>query len=243
MNYIDTHFHLDLFDDINLIDEIEKNNVYSIAATNLPSVFDHTYKLALNKKYVRAALGYHPELVYQHQDEIDLFVNNLTKTRYIGEIGLDFSGKTESDKKIQIIVLNRILEECANIGNKILTLHSRGAQKEVIDCIGNNFPGIVILHWYSGSFKELERALKAGFFFSINIAMLNSEQGRKIISYIPIEKLLTESDGPFIKNNNKIASPLEISYTVEKLADFIRVEKEILKSTVYNNFNSILRRE
>jgi TatD DNase family protein len=115
-----------------------------------------------------------------------------------------------------------------------LTVHSRRAEKEVIDTIGSNYPCKTILHWYSGSIKELERAIDFGFYFSVNMAMLKSENGKKIIQVIPDDKILTETDAPFI---TEIDSPLLIHKTVCKL--------EILKPTaskelIYQNFKKLI---
>jgi TatD DNase family protein len=59
--YFDMHFHLDLFSNAEqVVKDIEGNGIYTIAVTNTPSVFNYSYKLCENKKFVRAALGMHP---------------------------------------------------------------------------------------------------------------------------------------------------------------------------------------
>ena len=145
---------------LEILSSIEKSKIYTIAVTNTPSVFKFSYDLTKNKKYIKAALGLHPELVHQRAVELMLFKKYIKLTRYIGEVGLDFSPRNLSSKNKQIKIFEQIIKICADAGDKILTIHSRRAEKEVINIIGDNFSGKVILHWYSGSIKNLEKALK-----------------------------------------------------------------------------------
>ena len=61
----------------------------------------------------------------------------------------------------------------------------------------DGFQGSVILHWYSGSIKELQVAIEREYYFSINHQMIRSNVGRNIINLIPMNKILIESDAPF----------------------------------------------
>jgi TatD DNase family protein len=242
MNYIDTHFHLDLCKDyMELINEIENNKIYTIAVTNTPSVFDYTYNLTKHTKYIRTALGLHPELASQRINELSIFKDRIHFTKYIGEIGLDFRKEvSDENRKTQMEVFEDIITECSKFGNKILTIHSRGAHKEINEIINNNFPGKIILHWYSGSIKELERSLQNGYYFSINIAMLKSIKSHDIIKHIPIDKILTESDGPFIMYNNKTSSPLLMIQTVIDLALLLKLDPMEVGKRISDNFKFIL---
>jgi len=242
MNYIDTHFHLDLCTNPQeLAQEIERANIYTIAVTNTPSVFDFTYQLSKDKKFLRAALGLHPELVHQRAAELPMFMDLISLTRYIGEIGLDFSSRNVSSKIDQIRIFEKIIDRCAIEGRKIITIHSRRAEKEVIEIIGNKFPGKVILHWYSGSIKALETAIDYGFYFSINYQMINSKNGQDIIRKIPNNKLLTESDGPFIEVDKDRSSPKNIQRTCLELDSMFNRKEGATKSIIYENFTNMLK--
>lgn len=232
MNYCDTHFHLDLHQDLLIADKIEHSEIYTIAVTNTPSVFFYTDKIAMGKKYLRAALGLHPQLAIERQQELSLFKDLLVKTRYVGEIGLD--NKYGNDFGVQREVFDKIISWCGETGGKILTVHSRRAEREVIDIIGNNYPCKTILHWYSGNIKELERAIDYGFYFSVNMAMINSENGKKIIQAIPNDRILTETDAPFVA---KVDSPLFIHETVSKLAI---LKPSVSSQLLFQNFKNLL---
>ena len=165
----DTHFHLDLFNNPgNVLAQIERAKIYTIAVTNLPDLFSHTDTLTQNSKYVRPALGFHPELVCQHKQQFEKFIKLCEQTRYIGEVGLDNYNKSPSDYATQKNVFEKIIRNCSDLGKKILTVHSRRAEKDVVSIVGSNFSGKIILHWYSGSIKEIERALDYNFYFSVN---------------------------------------------------------------------------
>lgn len=237
---LDTHFHLDLWQQPSICASIEQSGIYTIAVTNTPSVFHYTQKIASTSKYIRAALGLHPQLAAERQNELPLFVNLLSTTRYVGEIGLD--DRNSSDFRIQRKVFEAVVSACADAGNKILTIHSRRADKEVVDILGEQFPGKVILHWFSGSLSVLERAVNAGHYFSVNQAMVNSSTGKKLVQAIPTHRLLTESDGPFVEVSGRPCSPLTISLIMEGLVS-IKPELEYEAATadvIFSNFRRLL---
>ena len=237
----DTHFHLDLcLNPEDMVLQIENAKVYTIAVTNAPSVFFYTQKITKNSKYVRAALGLHPELAAQRKNEVNQFISLVTKTKYIGEIGLDNQNKSIDDYSIQKEIFEKILTACADKKEKILTVHSRKASTDVVSMIGSNFPGKVVLHWYSGGLKDLETAIKNGFYFSINYPMTLSESGKKIIERLPIDRILIETDGPFTALKNQKFSPLMAGYILKKL---VELNKHINSETLLQNFRNLLSSE
>lgn len=194
----DTHLHLDLMKNRKkIVDEITKKNVYSIAVTNLPTVFNRDKQIIPETKYLKHALGYHPELISDYPDLLSVFKKELKNTRYIGEIGLDASQSYRQSFEQQKVIFSSIISHCHKVGGKILTIHSRKAEKEVLDILGDKFNGQVIMHWYTGTMKNLETAIDRGYWFSINPKMISSKNGRRIMYKIPIEKYLIETDSPF----------------------------------------------
>lgn len=242
MNLIDTHFHLDLFkNDIQIADEIEKNKIYTIAVTNAPHVFEHTKKLCTNKKYIRPALGYHPEVIPVVGDKFSLFEKLFLETKYIGEVGLDFSNSTDNEISEQTRILKKILNLCNEDGHKILTIHSRKAESDIVNMIGNKFNGKIILHYYSGDLYTLKKAIEYGFYFSINAAMIRTNKGKKIISEIPLNRILTETDAPFLSMDNR---SFELNNTINsiiiELSKIINKPQSEISALIYNNFKEIV---
>lgn len=243
-SFVDTHCHIDLYPDpAKVIAELEREKIYTVAVTNAPFVFRHTAKFADGSKYIRAAVGLHPELVATHSDQVDKLLPFLKETRYVGEIGLDYVTSDEGLRRKQRKVLETIVGWCADQKNKILTLHSRRAASDVINIVGNNYPGKVILHWFSGSSKEMELATSYGMYFSVNSAMMTSGKGSSLVSKMPVERMLTESDGPFVNVDGKNSQPLIIRRAIEGLALVWDKPFEEAKSIVFNNFCDMLTQD
>lgn len=238
----DTHLHLDLFaEPKEIIKAIESQKHYSIAVTNLPQVFTKTKELCAGSKYLRPALGYHPELAHKFNNQFELFCELLDETRYIGEIGIDNLRKTVEDFNSQKLIFEKIIKVCAIKKDKILTIHSRRAEKEVLSIIGNRFPGKVILHWYSGSISDLEKAISFGFYFSINYSMTQSKNGINIIQNIPTDRLLLESDSPFIGVDRESLITVDLNSTVREIAKIKGLTLQDLINNLKINFINLIK--
>lgn len=192
----DTHFHLDLQKDREAaIRTIEEKQIYTIAVTNLPDLY-RKESVEIASKYIRFALGFHPELIHQYNSLLSLFWDLLPEVRYVGEVGLDLVDK--SHEKEQEAFFGELVERCRYDCNKIFTIHSRLAGDKVLDILGDNYRFKAILHWFSGGRKELEKAIEKGCFFSVNGAMVKSKRFLELLPLIPCSRLLIETDSPFI---------------------------------------------
>jgi len=233
--FVDAHCHIDLYQaPRRTIEQAESDRVYTIAVTNAPSVFAHTAGLVAGSRYVRAAIGLHPELVHSHRHELDSFRDYLAQTRYVGEVGLDYMTLDEEIRSQQRHVLSQVALWASDSGDKILTVHSRRAVRDVISIL-SGIKAKVILHWFSGTKKDLERALECGFFFSVNNAMLRSDAGRALVLRMPADRVLTETDGPFIQDGREPATPSTVKGTVRDLAElWVRSLEDVQKSTLAN---------
>lgn len=237
---MDAHMHFDLYENRDeVLEYIESKKSYTIAVTNLPELFQKYNRIYTNKKFVKIALGFHPELVEEYMNQQVLFRQLVDETRFIGEIGLDFANISDGERNSQITVFKNILSWCTD-KNKILSVHSRAASKEVVSLL-DGFKGKVILHWYSGRIVDLETALSRGYYFSINHQMIKSENGRKIVKKIPVDRILIESDAPFTKG-------MESEYTLnfnEKvclyLANNYNQMVDMVKKRIKANFAEVLK--
>lgn len=197
---IDTHCHFDMMPHPEAyISAKEKAGDIVIGMTNLPSHFRMGQPHLRLFKHVRLALGVHPLLASENKNELPLFNSLLDLTSYIGEIGLDFSKEGLSTKGDQVFVLRKLLEKLEG-KKKIISVHSRKAEKELFDLLCEYNINNVIFHWYSGPIDLIPSIISKGYYFSINEAMSISKNGRAIIKEIPRNRILTESDAPF---NNK----------------------------------------
>lgn len=224
---IDTHCHFDMMSDpVMYIDKVEKKGDIVIGMTNLPSHFQMGFPHIKDYKNIRLALGYHPQIVTAAKNELLLFDQLLDQTSYIGEIGLDFSPDFVSSKDKQLSVLRHILSVLKG-KNKIVSVHSRGAEKELLELLSEYEINNVIFHWYTGPIKIIPAILDRGYYFSINEAMAHSVNGKKTIAAIPKNCILTESDSPYNKKS-----------CIEKVLQDIGMTE----SEVYSNFCTLLQR-
>lgn len=240
MNFFDTHCHIDLYPDYKeVISEIRNEQIETVAVTNTPSVFKQCVAVTREVENIYPALGLHPELVAQRHKELGMLLELIGETRFIGEVGLDFTTSDEDIRKLQGKVFGSILEASAGYGDKIITVHSRRAAAETVSMIGKNYAGKVILHWYSGSQKVLREAISNGLYFSVNPSMVRSESGRKLIALMPVERILTETDGPFVQVGNEVAKPPHVKNVVEELALMWKKDASWVSEQLYKNYKGL----
>src|SRR5690554_3516799 len=146
---IDVHCHFDMAKNPEkYISDNEKRKIITIGMTNLPSHFQMGINHVRRYKYIRLALGLHPLRAKEHAKEYSKFRQYVNETSYIGEVGLDFSREGFSTKEIQIKSFEIVLD-CIGTKNKILSLHSRRAEKETLEMLTEKGIENAIFHWYS----------------------------------------------------------------------------------------------
>ncbi len=242
MLYYDTHCHIDLGNGIEeIIDEIENEKIYVIAVTNLPVLYDKLDK-TLSSKYIRPSLGFHPELVFKYRNLIPKLWEYLEKTRYIGEIGLDFNkNTTKEDKEVQINFLKELFKRCNLTERKIISIHSRGAEREIEDILIDDFNGVLIFHWYTGGIKVMETFLETGAYFSVNKAMTNSKSGKKIIKNIPLDRILIETDFPFAENSENKYKKIILDEIIFEISQIKHISIFEAQKILSNNFKMVIK--
>lgn len=237
---IDTHCHIDLYKNPEkILRECELQGISVISMTNLPSHFERGFPFFQKTAKCRIALGLHPLYAQNHKTEINLFLKNIDKTSYIGEVGLDFSSEGINAKSIQIESFEMILQTVSN-KKKILSIHSRKAEKEILELLKRYRAKNAIFHWYSGSVKLIDSIIESGYFFSINPKMIQSKNGKDIISKIPLDRLLTESDGPFIQTNEKPINPWDIKEVLTYISETRQLSYLDVETQIKNNFFNLI---
>lgn len=238
----DTHFHLDFITDTDeratFVREAAERGVGLVAQTVLPSEFAASIadfapgglldfpvrdsQTGTAEPAALPALGFHPWWIRdekQAQEELDIFAAHVGATRYIGEVGLDFSPRRldATPRPLQEAVLRRILKTVgdavrdaavgdAAVGDKaasasepyVFSVHAVRAVSAVLDIWEECAPAHaqLIIHWFSGTSDELTRLMRAGGFISVNPRMLETKRGRTYIRQVPSDRLLLETDLP-----------------------------------------------
>lgn len=242
---VDFHCHLDLYPDFEaVVAECEASEIQTLAVTTTPLAFPRNLELTRSTRNVRAALGLHPQLVADRAKDIEAFPELLGQTRYIGEVGLDASPRFYRSFGDQERVFSHILSLCAEAGGKILTVHSVRAATRVLDHVERLFPpdrGKVVLHWFTGSAQEAKRAVDLGCYFSINSQMLlKAAHAATITSVIPTDRLLTETDGPFVQHDGRSVRPMHVGSLTESLARVLRKDASHVRGLIYANLKRLL---
>ncbi|MBL8903587.1 MAG: TatD family hydrolase [Rhizobiales bacterium] len=241
---VDFHCHLDLYPDLEeAISACEDTQTATLAVTTTPKAFRRNLQLSSKSKFVRVGIGLHPHLAEERWTELPLFEVLLRETRYVGEIGLDAGPHFYRSLDRQTQVFRRILSACAEQGNKILSVHSVRTVSKILDCVEELFPmdaGKVVLHWFSGSAAEAARASSLGCYFSINQAMFRSERGLAVIKTLPIDRLLTETDGPFVEVDSNPIRPGDVAEAIRLLALARGYDADSMRKQVVINFVALV---
>lgn len=238
---LDTHCHLDLYPDpTRTALNAESAGVFVVCVTNLPSAFLAARPHVRKFKRVRLALGLHPLSAELHTDnELSQFKKLVGETSFIGEVGLDFSREGRETKSRQLNSFQFVLR-ALNREPKFVTIHSRQAESAVLEVLQQEYPHPVVFHWYSGAMKCLEDAIQAGHFFSINPAMIRSAKGRDVISRVPRDRILTESDGPFVQMGSRAIEPADVRAVEETLGTIWRTDILAARTIVQQNFQQLI---
>lgn len=197
---IDAHCHLESF---------KKHALDSLPSSILPvtSGYSHssnlkTYEIA-SKLGVPYSLGIAPQTVLREGTaDLDSWVSFIegASPNAIGECGLDFHwGKTPLEHKVEEVVFLRMISLARRM-KLPLVLHSRKAESACLDVLEREkWDGGFMMHFFSGTLEEAERAVSMGGI--ISIVSLHSKNRKKVIEGIPLEKLVVETDAPYVHRN------------------------------------------
>ncbi len=249
---IDSHCHLDHEPLLSNLDDVIKkskdaglNKILTICTT-LDS-FIRIKKIVKKDDMIFGTYGIHPHEAKNDKVSSSLIVkeiNNNKKIIGIGETGLDFY-YNHSDKSDQIKSLDEHIQAALEL--KIpLIIHSRNAEDETLK-IFNNYKNDnlkILMHCFTGSKKFAEKLLDLNAFFSASgiITFKNSTELQDTFRFIPLEKLLVETDSPFLApepKRGKKNEPSFVRYTAEKLAYLKKVTNSEISKITTNNFDKL----
>lgn len=237
---IDFHCHVDLYPNPHEIArECRDRKLRVLSVTTTPSAWDGTS--ALGGGTIITALGLHPQLAHERKGELPLFDRILPGCAYVGEVGLDGAPDFETHWKDQIDVFRHILNACNEIGGRVMSIHSRRATTPVLDLLElYSGSGTPILHWFTGTVRELDRAISLGCWFSVGPAMFRSKRGKDLVMRMPRERVLTESDGPFAQLKGRSIFPWEVDVAVDALAKCWESDSGLVGQILRDNLRILL---
>jgi len=229
---IDSHCHLEQDDYSEDRDEViekckkELNAVVTSCAH--PKKFDLTMQMVEKYKgFVFATVGIHPEYIKEitekEKDELlESIKKNKDKIVGVGEVGLDFNWVKESDwqkkqKELFIEFINFVKEI-----KKPLVVHSRDAYEECVKILEQEDAKDVLMHMF-GENSLVKRILENGWYVSTNTIIMSSKKYKKVVRDMPIDKILTETDSPWLGPEGKRNDPTSVRIVVEKISEMKKI--------------------
>jgi TatD DNase family protein len=240
---IDLHCHLDLYPEPSAVaEECARRGMFVLSVTTTPSAWKGTSALSAGSERIRTAVGLHPQLAQQRRSELDQFDRLVHETRYVGEIGLDGTPECKPFWRDQLEVFEHVLNTCAAVGGRILTIHSRRAENDVLERLERQpGAGVPILHWFSGSYGSLERAILLDCWYSVGPAMLRGKRGRELVKRMPVDRVLTESDGPFVLFGDRTIQPWDVEDAVKQLGEIWLLQACDVQERLAANLRTLVR--
>lgn len=213
----DMHCHLDFSDEGVAAASAMYGRIAAFSATVDPRDFDRVRAYFAGCAHIRVGLGLHPWQASSPDfaEQVDAFVARVSSCAFVGEVGLDFSPQRASTRDSQVAAFERIVRACVEhpvepAAGGIVSIHAVRAVDETIDVfvrtgvvsasgaqepffLGGRAP---VIHSFNGTSDQLQRAVKAGFFFSVGPRLLATKRGRAYVRAIPRSRLLFETDMP-----------------------------------------------
>ena len=249
---IDSHCHLDhetLFE--NLDEVINRSKVVGIKklltiCTTIES-FNRIKKLVKRDEIIFGTFGIHPHETEANIINKDIIIKNINENKKIigiGETGLDFF-YNHSNKNSQINSFKEHIE-ASIVLKKPIIIHSRNAEDETFEILNSYKKDDlrILMHCFTGSFEFSKKLLSLGAFFSASgiITFKNSTELQNTFKTIPLDRLLIETDSPFlapIPMRGKKNEPSFIKYTAEKLSLITNQPVDQIVKLTTINFNNL----
>ncbi|MFW6269645.1 MAG: TatD family hydrolase [Bacillota bacterium] len=246
MQLIDTHAHLDFprfdKDREEVIKRARKNDIVKIVnvGANLASS-RRSLELSQHYEYIFATAGVHPhdaDQVDKNSIQVLKDFSKPDKVVAIGEIGLDFH-YNNSPQEVQIKAFKKQLQLAREI-NLPVVIHSREAERETMKILKEAEINRGILHCFAGDMKMAEEALDMGLYLAFGgiITFNSADKLRKIVKNIPLERILLETDAPYltpVPRRGKRNEPSYVRYVAKKIADIKKVEVEKIAEITSSN--------
>ncbi|MFA5175715.1 MAG: TatD family hydrolase [Candidatus Nanoarchaeia archaeon] len=239
---IDAHCHLD-FEEFDKDIDLVIKRFPGIIIQNAVSLDSMKKSLIIAKKYnnVKLAFGVYPtralELTEKDFEKALSFIReNKDNIIALGEIGLEYKESQEREK--QIINLKKLLKLAEEI-KKPLIVHSRKAELEVLELLKNSKVKVV-LHCFNGNTTAVRTALEYNFYFSVPTNISNSKNLKKLVKIVPIDRILTETDAPYLSPiKGQRNEPLNVKHTIKVISEIKHITEENVEEQIYRNYKLI----
>lgn len=248
---IETHFHLDMLKNLSREEVVKKSLLHNIEkmitiSTNADNL-DEVILIAETFPSIYCTQGLHPHEAKEWGDDVKAkIIKNLLSPRSkkivaVGEIGLDYY-YSKSPREEQILAFEEQLQIAIDF-NLPVVIHSRDADEDTITTLKKYSPQMPkkgVIHSFTSSLDLARFALAEGFFLGFNgiITFKNAENVRDALRITPIERILLETDSPFLAPDPYRGvenAPFYLPFIAQKVAEIIEVNLEVLLPVTYQN--------
>lgn len=241
MLYIDAHAHLDQYEDAQqgqVLAELEAQRVLTLSVAMDPPSYARACALARRSRWIVPCFGVHPWRAPDYAADLDALQPLIDASPLLGEIGLDFHWVEDRGAfAAQRAVLEHFLEQ-ARAQHKIVNLHTKGAEAEILELLVRRRVERAIVHWYSGPLDVAEALAARGALFTIGVELGSSALIQELARRLPLELLLTESDNPggLAWLTGEVGMPAHVPGVLAELARLRGVPAEELGAALAQNF-------
>jgi TatD DNase family protein len=249
---VDTHCHLDYLADEKLaplIEQCHQAGVSHILTIGVePSNLGAVLNIANHHPSVFGALGIHPHHASDYSDQVEQEIikgASSNKIVAIGECGLDYH-YNHSPATVQKEVFERELDLASQLNLPVI-IHTREADEDTIQILknfSNSLPKKGVLHCYSAGEKLAQFVLDQGFYLGFTgiITFAKADNVRKIVRMTPLERLLIETDAPFLApkpHRGRKNSPLYLPYIAQEMAVILNQNSNDLYQQLRSNTTTL----
>jgi TatD DNase family protein len=240
---IDVHCHLEQKDyekdRDEIIEKCKKELKAVITCCCHPDDFDLTMEMVEKyKNFLFATVSIHPEYIKEVNEEaVENFFKKIEENKEkivgIGETGLDFITKEPEWREKQKELFVKFIDLAKNL-NLPLVIHARKAFKEAIEVLEKSGAKNVLMHFFTQK-DFLPKIIENGWSISVNTTLLSSKNIKKIVRDLKIEKIMTETDSPWLGPNGQRNDPRSIKLVVEEISRIKKMKiEEVDKITTQN---------
>lgn len=260
--YIDSHTHFDLClenaesTEETLISGLDENGIIHSVQISI-DVSGFRWSLEFARKYrehgILFTLGIHPSSIAQDEnlkylsDLVDTAMNSADSSLLfgIGEAGLDYY-RMRQPKSMQKKSFEAQIA-LSKMWNLPLVVHTRNAIEDTLSILKKNRPARGIMHCFSGNRETAREVLDLGFHISFagNLTYKNATTLHDVATYVPLNRLLLETDAPFLTPvplRGKSNRPEYVIHLYEFIAELRNVKLSTLKEQILTNFTSLTER-
>lgn len=242
---LDAHTHLDHYAPEDLTEalaEIAAHRVLTVAVAMDPASYARTCAIAAGHPLVLPCFGVHPWEAHRHAGDLAALAPLLAASPMLGEIGLDYLWDEEpAHYPAQRTVFAACLQHAAD-QDKIVNLHTKAAEHEVVAMLDRYDVRRAIVHWYSGPRDAFDALAARGCCFTFGVETPRSPAIQDLARAAPLDRILTETDGPEGLRwlSGEVGMPRHLHAVIQCLADLRGLTVAAVQAQVAANWRRLV---